>query len=162
MKLRRYIAVLTIALVLAGWSAQAAPGQPAPPTLAEAEGFLSQVVALAQHSDFASLCAVGDLNCESGLDTAGRTNVPSAPPTVIGSRIVPTTRSGDLVSMGGLVLSMCGHDATGALYNSEMLVFRDGPALRAINPVYWGNIGIADGGGDGGTTAASPVPRIAC
>lgn len=115
------------------------------PTVNEAEAFLVQVVTLAQRGDFEALCAIGDGNCERGLEMAGRDRVPLAPPAVIGVRIVPTTRSGDQTSAGGVVLEMCGRDAVGEPYHSEMLVFRDRGSLRAINPIYWGNTTIAEG-----------------
>jgi hypothetical protein len=128
------------------------------PTIGEAQGFLAKAVALAQRGDFKGLCAIGDGNCERSLDMAGRDAVPPAPPTVIGVRIRPTTATGDQVSIGGVVLEMCGRDAIGNPYHSEMLVFRDGSDLRAINPVYWSNTTIAEGN----STAASRGPRPTC
>lgn len=128
------------------------------PTIGEAQGFLAKAVALAQRGDFKGLCAIGDGNCERSLDMAGRDSVPPAPPTVIGVRIRPTTTTGDQVSIGGVVLEMCGRDAIGNPYHSEMLVFRDGSDLRAINPVYWSNTTIAEGN----STAASRGPRPTC
>jgi hypothetical protein len=139
-----------------------APGRPgagsAEPTVAEAQAFLAQVVALAQHGDFEGLCSIGDGNCERLLDQAGREAVPREPPAVVGVRFLPTTRTGDQVSAGGVILEMCGRDAAGKPYHSEMLVFRDGSSLRAINPVYWGNTGIAEGN----TTPASIGPTPSC
>jgi hypothetical protein len=156
----RRLTPLAIALAIAGCLAPTASVQSfqSVPSLEEAQGFLAKLVTLARRGDFTSFCAVGDLNCERSLDTAGRNAVPPAPPTVIDVRIVPNTTSGDQVSIGGLVLVMCGEDATGERYRSEMLVFRDRTGLRAINPVYWGNGRIS-----GGTsTAASPLPSPAC
>jgi hypothetical protein len=128
------------------------------PTVAEAQGFLARVVSLAQRGDFQGLCAVGDGNCERSLDLAGRDTVPAEPPAVVGMRVLPTTTNGDQVSIGGLILEICGRDATGKPYHSEMLVFRDGSALRAINPVYWGNATIAGGN----ATAASFALSASC
>ena len=39
---------------------------------------------------------------------------------------------------GGIVLILCGIDANGDHFDSEMLVFHDGTGLALINPVYWG------------------------
>lgn len=125
------------------------------PTVDEARVFLSQIVVLARRGDFTGLCAIGDGNCERSLDTAGRNAVPAAPPTVVGVRLVPTTRTGDQESTGGVVLELCGQDATGKPYHSEMLVFRDGSGLRATNPVFWGNVMIDEGN----STPASPRLR---
>jgi hypothetical protein len=138
------------------------PAQPqtgsSEPTLAEAQGFLAQVVALAQRGDFKGLCAIGDGNCERSLDRAGRELVPREPPAVIGVRLLPTARTGDHVSTGGVILEMCGRDAAGKPYHSEMLVFRDRSTLRAINPVYWGNTKVAEGN----STPASVAPSTSC
>jgi hypothetical protein len=128
------------------------------PTVDEARQFLAQAVALAQRGDFTGLCAIGDGNCKRSLDMAGRDAVPPAPPTVVGVRILPTTTTGDQVSIGGVVLELCGRDAAGKPYHSEMLVSRDGSGLWAINPVYWGNTTIAEGN----STAASPAPGPPC
>lgn len=152
--------VLSIAILVA--ISACGPGRPqantAEPTIAEAQAFLAQVVALAQRGDFEGLCAIGDGNCERHLDQAGREAVPRQPPAVVGVRFLPTTQTGDQVSIGGVILEMCGRDATGKPYHSEMLVFRDGSSLRAINPVYWGNTGIAAGN----TTRASIGPTPSC
>lgn len=129
------------------------------PTIDEAHGFLARIVALAQRRDFDGLCAIGDGNCERLLDVAGRNAVPPTAPTVVGVRVVPSTRTGDQVSTGGVVLALCGTDGASRRYYSEMLVFREGSTLRAINPVYWGNMTIS-----GGNTApaATEGPPPSC
>lgn len=159
--MRSTSARLAIAILLVAASACAGPPAATPPlpTVNEAQGFLAQVVALAQRHDFKGLCAIGDGNCERSLDDAGRDMVPPAPPAVIGVRILPTTKNGDQISIGGVILEMCGKDAAGKPYHSEMLVFRDGSSLRAINPVYWGNTKIT--GGDT-VSAVSISPQPAC
>lgn len=141
-----FLCVALLALAVAACSAQPAAG--AAPTADEALAFFGRLVALAQKGDFEAFCSVaGDGNCERKLDEAGRDSVPPRPPTVRSIRAVPTTRSGDQTSLGGLVLGMCGTDALGDRYESEMLVFRDGDGtLRAINPVYWGRYTIATRG----------------
>jgi hypothetical protein len=145
MSARGVLCAAVIASLLAACSAR--PPEVGP-TLNEALGFLDRLVALAQQGDFGTLCATaGDSNCDRKLDEAGRDRVPPQPPTVRTISSVPTTRSGDQTSRGGLVLGMCGTDARGGRYESEMLVFRDGDGtLRAINPVYWGHYTIATSG----------------
>ncbi len=108
-----------------------------------------------------ALCTVaGDGNCERKLDEVGRDRAPAEPPVVRSSEVVSTTSSSDQASLGGLVLVMCGTDALGSRYESEMLVFRDRDmTLRAINPVYWGGYGIGTGGQ---TTIRSPAPTSGC
>ncbi len=137
--------VALLALAVVACSAQPPIGAP---TVDEALAFLDRLVTLAQKGDFETICSVaGDGNCERKLDEAGRERVPPQPPTVRSIWSVPTTSSGDQTSLGGLVLGMCGIDALGGRYESEMLVFRDGDGtLRAINPVYWGRYTIATRG----------------
>jgi hypothetical protein len=152
--------IVRVAILAIGVAACSAQPSANPPTLAEAQAFLVEIVALAQRGDFEVLCDMsGDGNCERKLDEAGRDRVPPDGPTIKSVRIVPTTKSGDQTSLGGLVLVMCGIDGLGSPYASEMLVFRDGSAtLRAINPIYWGTYTIASGG----RTITSPTRTAEC
>lgn len=59
-------------------------------------------------------------------------------------------------TVAGRVLVICGTDGRGRPYRSEMLVFRDGSGLRAINPIFWDNMAIATGTVNPPT--ATPVP----
>ncbi len=156
----RHVLACFIALLLVAACSPVAQtgGSGTTPTIEEAEGFLSQLVGLAQAGNFDGLCALGDLNCKRSLDAAGRENVPLNPPTVVGARVIPTTTSGDQTSIGGMVLELCGTTRSGQGYASEILVFRDRAGLRAINPVYWGTIKIGAGPG----TPASPAPNGKC
>lgn len=144
---------LTILLVAA------CGGSPAsPPTVTEAQSLLDRLVVLAHQGDFAGLCAVGgDLNCIDHLDRAGRDAVPSDPPRVIASTVIPSSTVNGQQSIGGLVLTVCGVDGRQRPYRSEVLVFRNGSTLAAINPIYWDGISIT--GGNPPVSAASPSAR---
>ena len=148
---------LVLALLISSVALGCATGAKEP-TVAEANAFLGQVVTLAQRHDFQGLCALGDGNCEQSLDHWGRDAVPSDPPSLISTRLLPATKSEAGVSTGGVIFVLCGRDGTGNPYNSEMLVFRDGSSLRAINVVYWGDGKI----GGGITTPSSPPQPPAC
>jgi hypothetical protein len=129
------------------------------PTVEEAQGMLDRVVRLARAKDFEGLCSLGDGNCRRHLDMAGRDAVPPGPPTVVGTRTIPTTTSGDQRNLGGVVLVLCGIDGHGDHYDSEMLVYHSGRGLQVINPIYWGRTRIGD--------AANPVtaetfPPVTC
>lgn len=156
MTLARALAALLLGLLVGGCS-PAAPTAGTIPSIDDAHGFLGEIVRLAQRGEFDDLCARGDLNCQDSLEIAGRDAVPSDAPTVVGTRIVPTTSSGDQTSLGGVVLVLCGVDGRGAHYDSEMLVFHDGHGLRAINPVYWSRARIAPSG-----TADETSPPVNC
>ena len=70
---------------------------------------------------------------------------------MVGTRTIPTTTTaGNQTHLGGVVLILCGIDANGNHYDSEMLVYHSGNGLQVINPVYWGTTRIAD--------SANPVP----
>ena len=114
------------------------------PTYEEATSFLASVVGLAQARDFDRLCGLGGGNCRKTLQIAGLDAVPATPPGIAGSRVVqPTQRSNGMTTTGGLVLQLCGLDGLGRPYSTEMLVFRDGGRLLAIEPVYWSGMRIA-------------------
>lgn len=142
--------VLVLALLVAACSFGGPPAGTIP-TVADARKMLDRVVSLAQARDFEGICSLGDGNCRRSLETVGRDAVPPDPPTVVGTRIIPTsTTAGDQTHLGGVVLIVCGVDANGNHYDSEMLVFHSGHGLQVINPVYWGTTRIAD--------SANPVP----
>lgn len=118
---------------------------PRPPTEAEAEGFLAEVVAIARSGDFVALCEVGGGTCEDFLDQPGGREVPAEAPRIIGGRTIQPTSEGGGGRVGGYVLEMCGTNADGAPYYSEMLVFFDfNGDLHGIEPTYWLGIRIAD------------------
>lgn len=138
----RLTAALLLVLAVAACTT-AGPAAGTIPTIEEAQRHLDEIVRLARAGDFEGLCALGDGNCERILEMAGRDAVPPDPPSVVGTRTVPTTSSNGQQSFGGVVFVLCGIDGRGDHYDSEMLVFHDGNGLRAINPVYWGRTRIA-------------------
>jgi hypothetical protein len=132
------------------------PAAPTAPSVAESQAVLGQLVALARSGDFERLCALADGNCRRLLEQAGSDRVPPTPPKVTSTRVIaPDAGTG---ALGGLVLSVCGTDAYGADYRSEVLVFRDGPGLRAINGVYWDGVTIAAGSTTISRPPSSPGP----
>ena len=134
-------ALATIA-VLAGCSPEYQPT--AAPTVAETRAFIAEMVRLAQAGEFEQLCEMGGGNCERILETAGAGNVPADPPTVARIYEVPSVQHADgSWSQGGQMVEMCGTDASGADYQSQMLVFRDPhEGIIAIEPIYWSSLGI--------------------
>lgn len=127
------------------------------PSYEESVGFLARIVESAGQGDFEALCRLGDGNCETHLEKAGIEAVPPDPPIVVATRVVAHDPASGAI--GGRVLTVCGVDGRGQRYRSEMLIFRDGDGLRAINPVYWDGVTIA---GEGDTTLLSPEPPGGC
>jgi hypothetical protein len=108
-------------------------GPPTPPTEATARALLEDIVAAALDRDFATLCGYGDANCPDVLAMAGRDRVPSEPPVITGTWVLPPVGA----RVGGLVLQLCGIDGARAPYATEMLVQAGPTGLVAIQPVYW-------------------------
>lgn len=130
-----------LALLLVACTQSPAP----PPTAAEAEGFLAEVVDTARAGDFDALCDLGGGSCEDFLNEEGGREVPESPPEIVGGRVIEPTGSGAAGRVGGYVLEMCGQTADGETYYSEMLVFFDfNGELKGIEPEYWMGIRISD------------------
>lgn len=144
--MKRFLFVIVAAALFGGCSSAAIP------TPEEASAVLDQLVAFAQAGDLEGLCSIGDGNCEATLDDVGPGSAPHDRPIVLGQRVVaPDAATG---SVGGRVIAVCGTDGVGRAYRSEILVFRAGANLRAINPVFWSGITIASGS----VAEASPPP----
>jgi len=141
----RRVTLLVLASVLAGACTFGDPPTGSIPTLEEAHGMLDRLVGLARAGSFDELCTVsGDGNCERVLEAAGADAVPPRPPTVVATRVVPSVADGEQLTLGGVVLVLCGIDGLGNHYDSEMLVVHGDTGLRAINPIYWGRTRIGD------------------
>jgi hypothetical protein len=149
---------LVIAVVVTACSFGAPPAGTIP-TVEEAQGMLDQAVRLARAGDFEGLCSLGDGNCRRHLEMAGRDNIPPGPPTVVGTRTIPTTTSGDQRNLGGVVLILCGIDGHGNHYDSEMLVYHGGRGLQVVNSIYWGRTRIGDGANP---VTAETFPPVTC
>lgn len=110
---------------------------------------LVELVELARRGDFEALCSYADGNCPHVLTEAGPDRVPADPPAIVGTWTLDPTPS----RYGGVVLQVCGVDATGAPYASEILFMRTVGGIRVVQPVYWSGLRIARDGTAGGTPA---------
>lgn len=138
-------ALVTIAILAGSCSSTYQPA--APPTEAETQAFVTQMVRLAQAGEFDRLCEMGGGNCEQILESAGVENVPVDPPTVARIYVVPSVRHADgSWSQGGQMVEMCGSDRSGAPYQTQMIVFHDPyQGVIAIEPIYWSGLSISVG-----------------
>ena len=153
--------ILPLALVVVVMACSSgAPPAGTIPTVDDALRMLDRAVDLARARDFEGLCSLGDGNCRRHLEMAGRDAIPPDPPVVVGTRTMPTTTTaGDQMHMGGIVLILCGIDANGDHYDSEMLVFHGGNGLEVINPIYWGRTRIGD---SANPVTAETFPPVTC
>ena len=124
------------------------------PSRAEAERHLDAVVAVVESGDLTHLCDVGSATCQHTLDIADPAAVPTAGPTIIGSRVIGRTAT----TAGGRVLELCGRDGLGHSYYSEMLVFRDGERLLSTGTIFWVGITIPGTSTTGQGQARTCVP----
>ncbi len=109
------------------------------PTEAQSIAFMRELVVLAQAGDLDGMCRhAGGGNCDELVDAAGgRLSVPSDPPILAGTRLIPGTSSGNSGTVGGMLLVLCGTDGRQRPYRTEMLVSRFHGEVYAINAVYW-------------------------
>ncbi len=111
----------------------------------EATAMLDEVVACAQAHDLECLGKLADdmsmtrIHWESA---GGWETLPAEPPTVVGSRLLPTVPINGAHYVGGRLLVLEGIDGLGKPYHSEGLVFRNKGGLSMINTIYWGNMTI--------------------
>jgi hypothetical protein len=128
-----------------------------PPSEARARALLDEIVAAARRADFEALCGFGDANCTDVLEMAGRDRLPQLPPVVAGSWLLPPRDGRE----GGIVLQLCGVDAAGAAYATEMLVQPGRGRLIAIQPVYWSGLRVPRDGlvGDDGPPDVPGCPH---
>jgi hypothetical protein len=116
------------------------------PSETAARSFIDRLVAQAQEGDLEGLCVVaGGGNCDGiATDSGGVAAIPAAPPTIAGTRVIPTRVVDDATLAGGHLFVLCGIDGLGEPYRTETLVSTDNNGdLYAINAVYWSNFDLA-------------------
>jgi hypothetical protein len=135
------IGTLVAALVACAPMANAPPREP---TREAALAYFGQVVELVERGDIRSICAFGSGTCPHDLRNADLTAVPKTLPTVVGTRLLASTREADRTwNIGGQVLEVCGIDGHNRPFYSELLVFYDGDRLISTNPLYWSGTRVA-------------------
>lgn len=131
--------------IVAGCSAE--PAAFPIPTETEAASLLTRIWAVVAARDLTRLCDYGTGPCEKAVRDLDPATLPTTPPTITGSWVLPTRKAtGNAWWVGGRVLELCGIDGLGRPYSSEMLVFRDSGHLLAVLPVFWTGMRIATDG----------------
>ena len=135
------------------------PAQVASPTdagdAAIAEDLLDQTVALVVAGRADEVCAevaASEGFCHQIYDELDPARVPTARPTVVGSRVIDTEGFAP-----GLVLTVCGVDGLGDAYVTDMELLGADDAHRFQNPIYWSNLGLIEGTDNGDGTATAHV-----
>jgi hypothetical protein len=130
-----------------------------PPSVADARALLDEVIDAGIARDFDRLCANATGTCESELEGA-EDLAPTEPPVVVDVSIHEPVEQGGGWTSGGVLFVLCGVDAAGDAYESEVLVFDDdGRRLLAAAAVYWRGTRIGfSSGGDGVHVGGEPTP----
>jgi hypothetical protein len=157
------ILMLLAATLLAGCGVPGTQRNPSTITIEDAAQVLEQVQGAAATGDMNALCATSDApeRCETDWAMSGGADaVPSEPPTIVTSRVLPTRQlpDGDW-EIGGRMLVLKGIDGLGRPYCTDFLVFApSGQRLTPFQPVYWSGMGIAQRGPSGEETSNNPRP----
>ena len=151
--------LLASLLVLSACGFVPDPTPGAPPNEEEAIVFMEELVALAQAADLEGMCThAGGGNCNTLVDEAGgAAGVPQDPPTLAGTRLIPSRGSADALQVGGILLVLCGTDGRQQPYRTEMLVSRFRGEMYAINAVYWSGFNLAVSSDTGGPSGGAGI-----
>lgn len=134
--------LVVAALLLAGCAFE----QPATyeiPTERESVAFLADAVEFVRAGDFAGLCDMTggpDGNCPVLLQNGVEEAAPDTAPVVFRSYVVDSVVVGDAVEVGGRALVVCGTDANGLFYSTEMLTLKVNGVVTALHPLYWSGV----------------------
>jgi len=102
-----------------------------------------QVVQVALNHDLDRLCSLGTPQCRFILDSAGTGTAPSVAPKIVSVTTISNREtSPGTWTPGGVLFRLCGLDAKGRPYHSEMLVADNpwGEGLYAMEPVFWSGL----------------------
>lgn len=126
---------------LAGLSAGCgliAPTPPPPPSLEDAQSLLDDLVEAGIARDFARLCGLAASDTCQDLLEGHEGLVPAAAPAIVQTDVYEPEPAGNGFTGGGVLFVLCGTDAAGDPFESELLVSRnlDG-TLFAIPAVWW-------------------------
>jgi hypothetical protein len=142
-----------LALLLAGCGLLPERMPPPPPSIDAATAHLDRVIDAGIARDFERLCALATGTCEGELD-GFEDLAPTTRPEIVDVSVHQPTET----ESGSVLFVLCGEDATGQPYESEVLVFDGGDGLLAAAAVFWIGTGITFAGGDGLVDVGVPEP----
>lgn len=152
---------ITVAFVLivgiAGCGVVGAPTPAPPPTVADATVFLERLIDAGIARDFDRLCGMATGTCDGELQ-GHEQRAPLERPTVVDASVHQPIVSGDGYTAGGVLFVLCGVDAAGDPYESEVLVSRDRDTLIATAAVYWVGTGVVFAAPDEGVATGEATP----
>lgn len=128
-------AVLTLLVAITSCMPTATGPLP-PPSVDEARALLDEIVAAALDRDFTRLCANASGTCEEELERF-EDLAPSRPPRIAAVTVHHPVGDEEEWTSGGVLFVLCGTDAAGESYESEVLVFDAGDRLLATAAVFW-------------------------
>jgi hypothetical protein len=109
----------------------------------DARAHLDRLIDAGIARDFDRLCELaGSGTCDSLLDGA-EDLAPAARPRIVDVSVHQPQRTGDGYTSGGVLFTLCGTDAAGSPFESEVLVSRTpDDSLFAISAVWWTGTGV--------------------
>lgn len=152
-------ALIAVTLSMAGCALALPERGPLPaPSVEEARALLDEIVDAALERDFDRLCASASGTCEGELE-GNDALAPDAPPAVVDVEVYRPVGDADAWTSGGVTFVLCGADAAGDPYESEVLVFDDGERLLAAGAVFWTGTGVSFAPPGEHVTVAEPASR---
>ena len=127
---------LLFTLLLAGCATIGTTGPLPPPPIEDARVLLDEIIDAGIQGDFERLCANATGTCHSELE--GHEHLaPNEPPSIADVTVHQPIFDADGGTSGGVRFVLCGVDAAGAPFESEVLVFDAGDRLLAGAAVWW-------------------------
>ena len=159
--MRRTVLLSTVlAFVAAGCGLLGAAPPPPPPSVAEARSHLELLIDAGVSREFDRLCELaGTGTCESLLEGSEEL-APAEAPRIVDVTVHQPERLDAGSSSGGVLFVLCGTDAAGSPFESEVFVSRNSDgSLFAISAVWWTGTGVTiSGESDGVTVGVEPIP----
>jgi hypothetical protein len=135
--MRNAVGALAPVLTLAGCFVTQPIGEPVPPPdIQDATLALNAVIDAGIDRDFERLCALATGTCAHELDGLEHLAHREAP-IVVDTQVHQPRLDPDGWNEGGVLFVLCGTDASGTRYESEVLVIDAGPQLLTAATVFW-------------------------
>ncbi len=127
---------LLFTLLLAGCANVGTAGPLPPPSVDDARALLDEIMDAGIEGDFERLCANANRTCKNELN--GHEHLaPNEPPSIADATIHQPINDAEGGTSGGVKFVLCGVDAAGAPFESEVLIFDTGDRLLAGAAVWW-------------------------
>jgi len=151
--------LLAIAALVSACGILSAETPPQAPAIDEAEAFLDQLIEAGIARDFDRLCDLAGTAMCTDLLEGNEDLAPTERPDVTAVAVHEPLRTADGFTSGGVHFVLCGQDAAGSPFESEVLVSQDHDGgLFAISSVWWTGTGVSFLESEGTVEVGEPSP----